>query len=428
VLSRKLILSFIAVFVLSSFSFVVLVEADSIFWAHSYETEFDSSSGICVVATSDGGYAVAGSLNSHASLFKTDAYGNMEWNKTYQGIWSDRFRSLVVASDGGYAIAGSTNLDFWLVKTDEHGNVEWNKTYGGTHGDTAHSLVATSDGGYAIAGTLTSEDVVQFDAWLVKVDAYGNMEWNKTYGKFGVEDYDFFYSVIETSDGGFALAGSTYSFDEAKNFWFVKTDSLGNMVWEKTYGGAQDDEVAAVVKSSDGGYALAGYTKSYGDGETNFWLVKTDADGEMLWNKTYGENTEYEMAYSMVRTSDGGYVIAGKQSGNGYNFWLVKTDEYGNMEWNNTLRRGGDVIPVSLAEANDGGYILVGAYRITHTAEDYIVLVKTDETGFTEGGFISDDGIPEYHSFLFPSMLLTATLVIVIYKKKLFQIHERIEQ
>jgi hypothetical protein len=428
VLSRKLILSFIAVFVLSSFSFVVLVEADSIFWAHSYETEFDSSSGICVVATSDGGYAVAGSLNSHASLFKTDAYGNMEWNKTYQGIWSDRFRSLVVASDGGYAIAGSTNLDFWLVKTDEHGNVEWNKTYGGTHGDTAHSLVATSDGGYAIAGTLTSEDVVQFDAWLVKVDAYGNMEWNKTYGKFGVEDYDFFYSVIETSDGGFALAGSTYFMgladgkwiEEDKNFWLVKTDAFGNMIWEKTYGGARDDVVCSVVEASDGGYALAG--SKNGD----FWLVKTDQYGNVEWDKLYGEFAEGETAHSMIRTSDGGYAIAGTQPYHPdptalyrySNFWLVKTDASGNMEWNTSIGGSAADVPESLAEANDGGYVMVGSMSDRHSLISYILLVKTDETGYFEGTII-----PEYHSLPLPSMLLAATLVIVIYKKKFFDDH-----
>lgn len=422
---KNLLLSCIALVVL--LSLVVSVEADSIFWAYSYETEFDSSSGTCVVATSDGGYAVGGSLNSHASLFKTDAYGNMEWNKTYQGIWADRFYSLVVASDGGYAIAGSTNLDFWLVKTDEYGNVEWNKTYGGTHGDRVSSLVATSDGGYAIAGTLTSEDVVQFDAWLVKVDTYGNMEWNKTYGKFGVEDYDFFYSVVETADGGFALAGSTYFqgladgkwIEEDKNFWLVKTDAFGNMMWEKTYGGARDDVVCSVVEASDGGYALAGHTWSFtGTGSySDFWLVKTDQYGNVEWDKLYGELASDDLAYSMIRTSDGGYAMAGYTESfgvEGHDFWLVKTDASGNMDWNKSIGGLATDVPESLVEANDGGYVMVGSMSDRHTLIRYILLVKTDETGYFAGTII-----PEYHSLLFPSMLLTATLVIIISKKRL---------
>jgi hypothetical protein len=424
-LRKNLFLSCIALVVL--LSLVVSVKADSIFWAHSYETEFDSSSGTCVVAASDGGYAVAGSLNSRPSLFKTDAYGSIEWNQTYEG----GIYSLVVASDGGYAMAGGIRGDFWLVKTDEYGNVEWNKTYGGTHPDYAYSLVATSDGGYAMAGTLTSEDVVQFDAWLVKTDAYGNMEWNKTFGKFGVADLEFFYSVVETSDGGFALAGTQYTHGlvdgkwiekSDENFWLIKTDSFGNMMWEKTYGGEKDDIVCSVVEASDGGYALAGSSMSFWDSSTgtyyNFWLVKTDQYGNVEWDKLYGIDSTYNTAHSMIRTSDGGYAIAGStycsDDIEGPDFWLIKTDASGNMEWNTRIGSGATDVPESLAEANDGGYVMVGSISDRHWMVSYILLVKTDETGYFEGTII-----PEYHSLLLPSMLLAATLVIVIYKKKL---------
>jgi hypothetical protein len=436
-LRKNLFLSCLALFVLGT-SLVVSVEADSIFWAYSYETKFDSRIETCVVATSDGGYAVAGSLNSHASLFKTDAYGNMEWNKTYQGIWSDHFYSLVVASDGGYAIAGSTNGDFWLVKTDEYGNMEWNKTYGGTHPDRVSSLVATSDGGYAMAGTLTSEDVVQFDAWLVKTDAYGNMEWNKTFGKFGVADLEFFYSVVETSDGGFALAGTQYTHGlvdgkwiekSDENFWLIKTDSFGNVLWEKTYGGEKDDIVCSVVEASDGGYALAGTTYSFWGTGTyyNFWLVKTDQYGNVEWDKLYGVTDSTNTAHSMIRTSDGGYAIAGStycsDDIEGLDFWLVKTDASGNMEWNTSIGSGVTDVPQSLAEANDGGYVMVGTISDRHWVVSYILLVKTDETGYAAGDFV-----PEYHSLLLPSMLLAAASVIVLCKKRLLPVHERIEQ
>ncbi len=170
---KNLVLSCMVLFVLLSFSLAVSVEAASISWAYSYETEFDSSRGTSVVATSDGGYAVAGSLNSHASLFKTDAYGNMEWNKTYEGIWNDHFYSLVATSDGGYAIAGETKFDFWLVKTDASGNMEWNQSIGGGVTDVPESLVEANDGGYVIVGSISDLHWIVSYILLVKTDETG---------------------------------------------------------------------------------------------------------------------------------------------------------------------------------------------------------------------------------------------------------------
>ena len=200
----------------------------------------------------------------------------------------------------------------------------WSQTYGGPDSETAYALVETSDGGYTLAG----------GASLVKTDAYGNMEWNQIYGRATGERA---YSLVETSDGGFALAGYTYSWDPATagagdyDFWLVKTDANGNMEWNQTYGGAEYDLVSSLVETVDGGYALAGYTLSFGAGSDDFWLVKTDASGNMEWNQTYG-GAYQDRAHSLVEGSDGGYVLAGYTTSYGagpYNFWLVKTDEYG---------------------------------------------------------------------------------------------------
>jgi len=192
------------------------------------------------------------------------------WSQTYGGTGSDVAYALVETSDGGFAIAGGTQL----VKTDEFGNMEWNKTYG--EGSLC-SLVETSDGGFAIAGGTESFDVGSDDFWLVKTDAYGNMEWNRTYGG---ESYEYAHSLIVTSDGGFALAGCTRSFGAGlEDFWLVKTDTYGNMEWNMTYGGEEWERAYELVVTSDGGYALAGYTRSFGAGLEDFWLVKTDEHG-----------------------------------------------------------------------------------------------------------------------------------------------------
>jgi len=179
-------------------------------------------------------------------LVKTDALGNMEWNQTYGGTGGDLALSLVATSDGGYALAGTWNYtlslssegggDFWLVKTDEFGNTQWDRKYGGTGEDLAYSLIATSDDGYALAGAFNFSGTFgtgSADAWLVKTDSLGDMEWNGTYG--GTGD-DWACSVIATSDGGYALAGTlNYVYylsledggDYHGDFWFVKTDELG---------------------------------------------------------------------------------------------------------------------------------------------------------------------------------------------------------
>jgi len=251
--------------------------------------------------------------------------GEMQgWNKTYGGTGYDYAEALVQTTDGGYALAGYTDSfgavgypNSWLVKTDNLGTMQWNKTFGG---DVAWALVQTSDGGYALAG----------ESNLLKVDADGNLQWANSYDGIA-------YALVQTSDGGYALAGSNDSTAIGNgDFWLVKTDGSGNMMWNKTYGGTDYEGAYALVQTSDGGYALAGYTVSFGAGSTDAWLVRTDANGNMMWNKTYG-GTWGDGAFALVQTSDGGYALGGTTGSSGpADFWLVKTDGSGNMMWNQT--------------------------------------------------------------------------------------------
>ncbi len=257
------------------------------------------------------------------------------WSKTYGGTNWDKAQALVQTADSGYALAGYTGsygaglYDFWLVKTDTSGNVQWNKTYGGTLQDEAQALVQTADSGYALAGYTYTYGAGSEDFWLVKTDLGGDMQWNQTYGGTGE---DFAQALVQTDDGGYALAGLTDSYGVGFDFWLVKTDSSGNAQWNKTYGGTNADGAWALVKTTDGGYALAGFTNAasiYGIGG-DFWLVKTDAAGNAQWNKTYGGTLQDE-AYALVQTSDGGYALAGLTGAGGpdTDFWLVKTDANG---------------------------------------------------------------------------------------------------
>jgi hypothetical protein len=210
-----------------------------------------------------------------------------------------------------------------LVKVDSTGTKQWDKTYGGTANDWGFSVIQTSDGGYAIAGNTNSFGAGNFDFRLVKTDSAGMTQWSRTYG--GVS-YECSRSVVQTSDGGYTLAGCTQSYGAGYyDFWLVKTDSTGNKQWNKTYGGTYYEEAYSVVQTSDGGYAITGYTQSYGAGSYDLWLVKTDSSGNMQWNKTYG-GSGYEYGQSVVETSSGEYAIAGYTSSFGagsYDFWLV---------------------------------------------------------------------------------------------------------
>jgi len=328
-----------------------------------------------VVQTGDGGYALAGETSSLSTgwgwpdfwLVKTDQAGNMLWSRTYGGSSDDGALSMIQTFDGGYALTGYTgsygagSYDFWLVKTDSIGNMQWSRTYGGIFGDIAYSVVQTSDGGYAIAGYTSSFGNWLGDFWLVKTDGSGVMQWSQTYGGTGG---DYAYDVVQTRDGGYAIVGYTNSYGAgSSDFWLVKTDQAGNMLWNQTYGGGSYEGAESVLETGDGGYAIVGYTNSYGAGGTDFWLVKTDVAGNMLWSRTYG-GTGLEFARSVVETSAGGFIVVGYTDSYGAgagDCWLVKTDPSGNTEWNKTCGGTSQDEARSVAKTTDGGYAIVGA-------------------------------------------------------------------
>jgi hypothetical protein len=331
-----------------------------------------------------------------SSVVSVDA--SSMWSRTYGGAGDDLASSVIQTSDGGYAIAGQTysfgagGSDFWLVKTDESGNMEWNKAYGGTTYDYAYSVIQTSDGGYAVSGRTESFGVGNDDFWLVKADVAGNMQWNKTYGG---TNYDYAFSMVQTSDGGYALAGPTGSFGAGgSDFWLVKTDSVGNMEWNMTYGGTGNEDAWSIIQTIDGGYLLAGGTTPLTTNNTDLWLVKTDESGNMEWNQTYG-GTGVDYAYSLVATSDGGYAIAGgtnsSDAGQG-DFWLVKTNTLGNMQWNKTYDGGTNSDAASsVIQTSDGGYAVLGTRTsftgdspFNVTVEQDSWLIKTDASGNME--------------------------------------------
>jgi len=269
-------------------SFTVLVKTDVNVNHLPKQYFFDLGNAQSIQQTSDSGLILAGMTTgahrtgSNAWLLKTDANGTKQWSKTLILNGSGTISSVREIPNGGYILAGDASYpeDAWLLKTDENGTEQWNRTFGGAGSDFAYSVQNTLDGGYILAGETRSYGTGG-DAWLLKTDANGNEQWNKT---FGLDGHDYAYSVVQTSDGGYVMAGAI---DTAKNpdfkgqihycnfdAWLLKIDVNGNLEWSKTIGGLKRDVASFVQQTSDGGYVIAGTSESYGSGGHDIWLVK----------------------------------------------------------------------------------------------------------------------------------------------------------
>jgi hypothetical protein len=402
-----------------------------------------------IIQTADGGFALTGGLKTHYHfsrcfcesqayegkdmwLLKTDANGVMTWNQSYGGPDADVVCALAQTVDDGFVLAGSTESfgaggrDMWLVKTDANGNEQWSRTFGGTEGDEAKSVIETVDGGFALVGYTKSFGAGDWDMWLVKTDANGNEQWNRT---FGGREYDKATSVIETVDGGFLIAGDNFGRDD---MLLLKTDANGNEQWNRVFGGTGWDEAQSVIKTADGGFALAGSTKSFGAGGRDMWLVKTDANGYEQWNRTFG-GSGGDVANSVIKTADGGFALAGYTESFGagrHDMWLVKTDANGVFQWSQPYGGGSSEGASVLIQTTDGGFALVGWTESLRNGDTNMWLVKTDANGMILWDQIYRD--PEWVEVTAtitptpgwgPISLLVAAVVLTTWSKR----HKKLE-
>ncbi|MBN2412788.1 T9SS type A sorting domain-containing protein [candidate division KSB1 bacterium] len=335
-------------------------------------------------------------------VVSTCFYGNLfgqapdtSWTKTYGGEEREIGHAVCQTKDDGYIIAGITESfgaggeDIFLVRTDTDGDTLWTKTFGGTESDWGYAVQQTDDDGYIIAGFTSTFGNGDNDVYLLKTDANGDTLWTKTYG--GTED-DRALSVRQTSDNGYIVSGVTSSFGTGDyDLYLLKTDANGDTLWTKTYGGAERDAGYSVQITSDNGYIVTGYT-SLSAVHRAVFLVKTDSDGDTLWTKIYGKEF-LAVGASVKQTSDNGYIIAGTKVINNavpdYNFYLIKTDANGDTLW--TRDYGGEYVEwgSSCQQTSDGGYLLAGTRSDSpegvydNREVNDIFLVKTDSNGDT---------------------------------------------
>ncbi len=344
-------------------------------------------------ATSDGGFLFLGTLGGNTSesdvwLVKTDGTGAEQWSRTYGGASGDTGSCLRPSPDGGYILVGSTRSDIlsdwdvYLVKTKADGSKEWEKTFGGSAEDHGWSVECISDG-YLIIGSKASSGAGNKDAYLIKTDKDGNWVWERTFGGLYADEG---YAVSQAGDGGFVIAGYTQaSFNGDDNAWLIKTDANGNLEWQQVFGiiatSLADipgclEQGKEVLLTSDGGYLLAGYTHSLGAGDFDAWLIKTDSMGNETWNRTIGGGS-MDQAEAVVQTADGGYALAGMSRSWAFKqAWLAKTDSTGKLEWDKHFGGDNEEWAYDLQQTADGGFILAGSTSSHGGDMAYLVYFK----------------------------------------------------
>ena len=305
-------------------------------WQKTYGGAYNDR-GVSVEQTTDGGYMVAGVTMSfgraseNAYLVKSDAQGDTLWTRTYGGLTSTSANSAHQTADGGYIVTGWVSVpemphdDVYLVRTDEAGDTLWTRAYGGAGDDVGWSVRQTADGGYIVAGATSSYGAGNSDVYLIKTDAQGDTLWTRTYGGPG---QDLGCSVQQTADGGYIVAGSTSSYGAGSgDVYLIKTDSSGDTLWTRTYGGPYEDYGYSVRRTSDCGYIIGGATASFGAGALDVYVIRTDSQGDTLWTRTYG-GAYADLGNSVLQAEDGGYAIAGETysfGAGGYDVYLIKT-------------------------------------------------------------------------------------------------------
>jgi len=373
------------------------------FGGSSYDEAFD------IVQTNDNGYIVAGiSISNDGDIFgnhggddfwvlKLSNIGSIEWKRSLGGSSNDGVRTLLSTVDGGYIVAGytaSNNYDVsgnhggisdgWVVKLSSTGAIEWQKALGGSGRDEIWSIQQTLGHGYILAGRSSSNDgdvssnQGQLDFWVVKIDASGEIQWQKSFG--GSKD-DLAASVKQTLDGGYIVVGETASSDGDVtglqgniDFWVVKLSPSGTLEWQKTLGGNNWDTASDVIQNSDGSYIVVGYVGSgTGDisvyyGLFDYWIVKLSNTGELLWEKTVG-GTKPDYARAITPAIGGGYIVAGGSSstdgdviGNdgAGEFWVVKISEAGELVWQQTYGGTKNDYGFAIGNTSDNGFVLAG--------------------------------------------------------------------
>ncbi len=400
--------------VITIFSLCVIIttsfaQSPEVLWEKSFGG-IESDDGNAILQTSDGGFIIFGSTSSSGLggsdiwLIHTNSLGNVLWSKTIGFDQIERGFDGRETFNGDLIVTGYTNsigagnYDVFLARTDSLGDTLWTKAYGTTGYESGNAVFQTPNGGgFVVAGETGTTVSSFYDAYLVKTNASGNLLWTQTIG--GKND-DGANDVRQNSYGDYIITGYTKSFGAGDyDVWLICTDPSGNVLWSKTFGGNQEDIGQAIVPTSDGGCAITGLTYSFGSGNSDIYLIRTDSSGDSLWTKTYGEASTYEGGYSLAKTNDGGFVITGTSvsiANSTQNVIVIRTDSLGNEIWTKTIEENGSAVGYSIRKTTDGGYAVGGSLTPSGTAESDVLLIRLGPEQLTDVKDISSNKVFQY--------------------------------
>ncbi|MDD5530999.1 MAG: T9SS type A sorting domain-containing protein [bacterium] len=379
------------IFIFTLMFSALLSSSYSVTWKKTYGG-IEDDIGNCIQQTQGNGYIIAAETKSYgagnwdAYIIKIDSLGDTLWTNIFGGSGWDGSRYIEQTTDSGYIVAGYTNsfgagnYDVWLVKMNSSGDTMWSKTFGDSNADYGECVQQTIDSGYIIVGTTKSCCGAKDNIWLLKTDPSGDTIWTKNYGGTPI---DFGYFVQQTKDKGYILTGNASTFGGLLNIWLIKTDSLGDTLWTRVFGGSNWEYGNCVQQTSDSGYIIAGETKSFGAGAGDLWVIKVDKMGDSLWAQLLGGTSE-DGAYSVKQTRDGGYIVAGgtKSYGAGNaDVWLLKINSLGDTLWTKTFGGTAWESGWSVQQVTDGGYIISGATTSYGAGKEDVWIIKTDSMG-----------------------------------------------
>ncbi len=411
---KSVIIKLLLFLILISFLSIDYVSSESKGNAITWDKTFGGrreDMGFSITQTENGGYAVAGytmldrekrkdtwraklgyivfteEKKQDFWIIKLDKNGNMEWDEVFGQNGPDIANSIIQTKDGGYVVAGFTwtiyarKQDIWIIKLYENGNIEWDKTFDEDENDIAYSLAQTEDGGYIVAGSTGLKLWGETNCWVIKLDAKGNMEWENNFGGTG---WDEIYSIIQTKDGSFITTGCVWSKGAGRgDVRVAKLNKRGDLVWDKTFGGSENDEAYSIIQTNDGGYAIAGFTVLEDTGDRDIWVIKLDKEGNQIWNRTLGGTSE-DWANSIIQDKNGNYMVAGwtKSMGAGKtDVWIVKLDKRGNLIWDKTFGGSENDEAHSIIQTEDEGYAVVGWTKSKSAGNADVWVIKLDENG-----------------------------------------------
>lgn len=375
-------------------------DAQQTVFQRTYGNEYSSQAN-SISLTSDGGYIIGGwyditsLFTSELFLIRTNAQGDTLWAKTYgektetigrNGSGNQGFHAFQTADQGYFFVGevhgfGAGSSDVYAIRLDASGDTVWSRTFGSPESDYGENAIQTSDGGFVIAGYTESPDIDIRDAYLIRLNSDGHLRWAKTYGG---QYIDAVSGLVQSPDGGYVMVGYTFSYGESgSDVYVIKTDTNGNILWDVSVGGVLNDYGYSIDNSLSGGFIISGATESIGAGEEDLLLVKLDSLGDLEWSRAYGGQA-FDAGNSVIQCSEGGFAVAGftRSFGAGNrDVYLVRTNDIGDTVWTRTYGGDEDDIGSSIQQNQDGGFIIAGHTFSFGVNNSDVYLLRVDSLG-----------------------------------------------